>query len=158
MATYQPWLTIDAIAIPGPTHPFPKHSKKFLPKYEPDDGVLPEYHIKQFMNALNLMNVEHENVVCRLFLHTLEGKATKWFFNRAPGSISSWQKIEEAFMAQFSDEETPVILFLELLGIRMDENEKVKDFNQRFITLLNRIPIKPSEAVQIEYYVAVDCH
>ena len=36
----------------------------------------------------------------------------------------------------------------------MDENEKVKYFNQRFITLLNRIPIKPVEAVQIEYYTS----
>ena len=32
-------------------------------------------------------------------------------------------------MAEFSDEETPRILSLELLGIRMNENEKVKDFN-----------------------------
>ena len=57
-------------------------------------------------------------------------------------------------MAQFSEEETSGILFLELLGMIMDENEKVKDFNQRFITLLNRIPIKLTKAVQIEFYTA----
>ena len=79
MAGYKPWLTIDAIAIPGPTHPLPKKPHKFLLNYDLDGGVLPEYHIKQFMNALNLMNVEHEDVLCRLFPHTLEGKATKWF-------------------------------------------------------------------------------
>ena len=56
-------------------------------------------------------------------------------------------------MAEFSDEETPRILSLELLGIRMNENEKVKDFNERVVSLLNRIPIKPVEVVQIEYYV-----
>ena len=56
-------------------------------------------------------------------------------------------------MVEFSDEETPRILSLELLGIRMNENEKVKDFNEIFITLLNRIPIKPTEVVQIEYYM-----
>ena len=50
-------------------------------------------------------------------------------------------------MAEFSDEETPVILSLELLGIIMDDNEKVKDFNERFIFLLNRKPIKHAEAV-----------
>ena len=85
MATYKPFLTIDAIAIRSPTHTFPKNLQKFLPKYDPGDDVLPKYHIKQFMNALNLMNVEHEDVVCRLFLYTLEGNATKWFFNLAPG-------------------------------------------------------------------------
>ena len=62
------------------------------------------------MDALSLMNVEHEDVICILFLHTLQGKATKWFFNLPPGSITSWQKIEEAFMVEFSDEETLRIL------------------------------------------------
>ena len=57
-------------------------------------------------------------------------------------------------MAEFSNEESPKILPLELVGIRMNEKEKVKDFNERFISLLNKIPIKPAEAVQIEYYVS----
>ena len=34
----------------------------------------------------------------------------------------------------------------------MNKNEKVKEFNQRFITLLNKIPDKPPEAILIEYY------
>ena len=106
------------------------------------------------MDALKLMNVEHEDVVCRLFPHTLQGKATKWFFNLTPGSITSWDKFEEAFMVEFSVEETPGILPLNLLGIRMNENEKVKDFNQRSMSLLNGIPIKPVETVQIEHYVS----
>ena len=36
----------------------------------------------------------------------------------------------------------------------MNKNEKVKEFNQRFITLLTKILDKPTEAVQIEYYSA----
>ena len=147
MEAYKPWLTIDVISIPGPTHPLPKKPQKFLPKYDLDDDVLPKHHINQFIDALNLMSVEHEDVICRLFPHTLQGKAAKWFFNLGLGSITSWKKIEEAFMVEFSDEETPRILSLELLGIRMDDNEKVKDFNQRFITLLNRIPIEATEAI-----------
>ena len=99
------------------------------------------------MDALKLMNVEHEDVVCRLFPHTLQGKATKWFFNLAPGSITSWDKFEEALMAEFSEEETPGILLLDLSGIRMNENKKVKYFNEIFISLLNGIPIKPVKIV-----------
>jgi hypothetical protein len=59
MAVYKPWLTIDVIDISGPTHLLPKKPPKCFPKYDIDDDVLPEYHIKQFMDALNLMNVEH---------------------------------------------------------------------------------------------------
>ena len=119
MEAYKPWLTIDYIAIPSPTHPFPKNTQKLLPKYDPDDDVLPEYHIKQFM-ALNLMNVEHEDAVCIFFLHTLQGKATKCFFNLALGSITSWKNFEEAFMAKFSDEEKPRIF---VLRVFRDNNE-----------------------------------
>ena len=155
MAINQPWLTIDVISIPGTLHPLPKHPERLLPKYDPDDGVLPEYHVKQFMIALNLMNVEYEDVVCRLFPYTFKGKASTWFFNLAPRSITSWKKFEEAFMVEFSDEETPVILSLELLGIRMNENEKVKYFNKRFITLLNRILIKPVEAVELSIILLI---
>ena len=42
MVAYKPWLTIDVIAIPGPTHPFPQNPQKFLPKYDPNDDVLLE--------------------------------------------------------------------------------------------------------------------
>ena len=83
--------------------------------------------------------------------HTrFKGKLQNGFFNLAPRSITSWEKFEKAFMAEFSNEESPKIFPLELLGIRMNEKEKVKDFNERFISLLNKIPIKPAEAVRIE--------
>ena len=65
------WLTIDALAIPGPQNPLPKHLGKLLPKCDLDSDILPEYHIKQFVLTLNLMNVQHEDVVSRLLCFTL---------------------------------------------------------------------------------------
>ena len=41
---------------------------------------------------------------------------------------------------------------MELSRLRINKIEKFKEFNQRFITLLNRIPDKTTEAIQIEYY------
>ena len=38
--------------------------------------------------------------------------------------------------------------------LSINKKEKVKEFNQRFITLLNKIPDKPTKAVQIEFYTA----
>ena len=43
-------------------------------------------------------------------------------------------------------------MLLELAKLKVNENEKVKEFNQRFITLPNKIPDKPPEAIQVEYY------
>ena len=45
-------------------------------------------------------------------------------------------------------------MLLELARLNINENEKVKEFNQRFIALLNKIPDKLPEAIQIEYYIA----
>ena len=58
-----------------------------------------------------------------------------------------------AFMTQFGDDKTYGVLFLELSQIKFSEKEKVKDFNQRFITLLNKIPNKPIKSVHIEFYM-----
>ena len=37
----QPWLASDAIVVPSSQHPLPKHPKKLLPKFDPDNDVLP---------------------------------------------------------------------------------------------------------------------
>ena len=44
------------------------------------------------------------------------------------------------------------MLVLELSRMRCDKKDKLKDFNQRFNNLLNRIPKKPTESIQVEFY------
>ena len=38
--------------------------------------------------------------------------------------------------------------------MRFDKKDKVKDFNQRFINLLNNIPKNPIESIQVEFHTA----
>ena len=40
------WLATDAIAVPGAQHPLLKHPKKLLHKFDPENDVTPEDHIK----------------------------------------------------------------------------------------------------------------
>ena len=44
------------------------------------------------------------------------------------------------------------MLFSELSTIRFDKKDKVKDFNQRFVNLLNRILENPAASIQDEFY------
>ena len=67
MATNQPWLTINALAILGPQIPLPMHPKKIMPKFDLDKDISPEEHIKKFIISLYLVNVQHEDAICRLF-------------------------------------------------------------------------------------------
>ena len=53
---------------------------------------------------------------------------------------------------RFGDDKTSGTLLLELARLKIKENENIKEFNQRFITLLNKILDRPQEAIQIEYY------
>lgn len=88
MVANKPWLTINDISIPGAQHPQPKHPKKLLPKFDLDSNVLEEDHIKKFMLSLALMNVEHEDFVCRLFPYIFQVKASTWIFSLGPRSIT----------------------------------------------------------------------
>lgn len=99
MAANIPWLCVDVIAVPGIQHPLPKHPEKLLPKFDPDNDVTPEDHIKKFMLSLRLMDIKHQYVVCRLFPYTFVGQASTWFFSLATGSIASWQQFETAFLS-----------------------------------------------------------
>ena len=56
------------------------------------------------------------------------------------------------FRSQFGDDKTSGVLVLEISTMRCDKKDKVKDFNQIFINLLNRIPKKPAESIQVEFY------
>lgn len=153
MGENQPCLTINALAIPGPQNPLPKHIEKILLKFDPNTDILPEHLMKKLIFSLKLVNVQHEDVVCRLFYFTFQGKASSWFFSLAPRSITSWKQFETTFMTQFNDDKTLGILFLYISMININKKEKVKDFNHIFITLLNRIPDKLAEAVQIEFCI-----
>jgi hypothetical protein len=150
----RPWLDQDVVAVPGAQHPLPKHPEKWLPKFDPDSKQIAEDHIKKFMLAIRLHNVEHEDVVCRLFPYTFEGNASTWYFAQQPHTIVSWEKFESCFLEKFRDGKPPEVLVMDLSSLRMNPKEKFKDFNQIFLTLKNRIPTDsmPAKNLIIAYY------
>jgi ribonuclease HI len=150
----RPWLDQDVVAVPGPQHPLPKHPEKWLTKFDPDSKQTAEDHIMKFMLDIRLRNVEHEDVVCRLFPYTFEGNASTWYFAQQPHTITSLEKFESIFLEKFGDGKPPEVLVMDLSNLRMNAKEKVKHFNQRFLTLKNRIPTDsmPAESLVIAYY------
>jgi hypothetical protein len=150
----RPWLDQDVVAVPGPQHPLPKHPEKWLTKFDPDSKQIAEDHIKKFMLDIRIRNVEHEDVVCRLFPYTFEGNASTWYFAQQPRTIASWEKFESIFLEKFGDGKPLEVLVMDLSNLKMNAKEKVKDFNQRFLTLKNRIPTNsmPAESLVIAYY------
>jgi hypothetical protein len=106
------------MVVVGQLHDFPKHSEKFLPKYDPDTKESQEDHVSKFMLAVSLMVVEHEYVVCILFPFTFEGKTSTWYFPLPQGSITNWNEFKTKFLKNFGEDKTPTTLVLELSKLK----------------------------------------
>jgi hypothetical protein len=150
----RPWLDQYVMAVLGPQHPFPKHPEKWIHKFDLDLKQSVEDHINKFMLVVRLQSVEHEDVVCRLFPYTFEGNASTWYFVQQLQTIISCDKFEPYFLETFGDDKFPEVLVIELSNLKMNPKEKFKEFNQRFITFKNKIPIDsmPAENLTISYY------
>jgi hypothetical protein len=50
------------------------------------------------MLSINLMKVEHKDVVCHLFPYTFEGREYTWYLSLTIGSITNWDNFETQFI------------------------------------------------------------
>jgi hypothetical protein len=105
--------------IPGLMHELPKHPKQVLPKFDLDKECSPEDHIKNFYLEIRLLNVQHEDVVCRIFIYTFKNKASTWYYNFLVGSTNIWDNFEKSFLGKFRDDKTPATLLTKLIALKM---------------------------------------
>ena len=118
-------------------HALPQNNENPLPKFDPGKGISIDDHLQSFYLVLELLVVENEDMVCRLFLHTFEAKASSWYFGLQENTITNWDTFQRVFKGKFGSQRTTSTLMKELLSLRMDKKEKVQDFNQRFASHLN---------------------
>jgi len=57
----------------------PQEYLKILPRFSGEDEQTIKKHIVVFCNFVEKLNVEHIDVVLRLFVQSLDGEARKWF-------------------------------------------------------------------------------
>ena len=143
------------MSILGDQHRLPKKPEKWLPIFNLDDRIPMEYHIKYFMQTIRLRNVIHEDMVCRLFPYTFEGKTSTWYFTLEASSIPLWDVFSELFTQKFGDDKTPEELFIENSSMKTKGKEKVQDYSQIFLYSKNRIPttVLPVEELLVAYYI-----
>ena len=99
---------------------------------------------------------EHEDVVCRLFPHTLKGKAASWYFSLPANSITDWNTFERLFRSKYAAQKTHAALMKGLCALKKERKETVHNFTQMFAAYLNNFTAadKPSENALIEYYTS----
>ena len=135
-----PWNNPGAVLMPPPLSQIPAHPEKWLPKFNPEAGILAEEHINNFMLSVNLNGVTNEDAVVRIFPYTMQGTAGSWYFSLPSGSITSWDIFQSQFLTKFGDDRSTTTLINDLSNLKAEAREPIKDFNLRFNKILNKIP------------------
>ena len=75
------WRAKSPLNVTPPLHDLPQSFEKMLPKFDPSEKILVDDHLQSFYLAIEGLRAgEYEDVVCRLFPHTLKGVAASWYF------------------------------------------------------------------------------
>ena len=113
----QPWTNPSVVLIANP-NALPTNLEKWLPKYNPDDALPSEEHLNNFMLAMNLNGVEHEDVVIGLFPYIFQGSTRSWYFSLLVGLIKDWDTFQEVFLAKFGDDKTVASLINDISNLK----------------------------------------
>ena len=142
------------LILAAPLHDLLKNPENVLPIFDPGKGVSAQDHLQGFYLPLNLLNVEHEDVVCIIFQYTFEPKELSCHFSLQVDSILNSDGFAKEFLGKFGNQKTVATLMKELLSMRMGDEENVQEFNKRFTTLLNSFSVatRPVKESLVEYY------
>ena len=105
------WRARSPLNLTPPLHYLPQSFEKMLPKFDPSEKILVDDHLQRFYLAIEGLRVgEYEDVVCILFLHTLKGAASSWYFGFPANSIPYWDTFEMIFRSKYAAQKTHATL------------------------------------------------
>ena len=108
-----------------------------FPNFDPSEKILANDHLQSFYLAIEGLRArEHEDVICRLFPHTLKGAAASWYFALPANSITDWDTFERIFNSKYAVQKTHAVLMKGLCALKKERKEKVHSFTQRFAAYL----------------------
>ena len=81
----------------------PHEYLKLLPIFTGEDEITAEQHLPLFCTFFENFNIEHLDVVMRLFLQSLNGEERKWFKGLPNGSINDWDELERHFIQRWGE-------------------------------------------------------
>ena len=89
------------LQIPAVLNDMPQDYLKILPRFSGENDTEAQKHVEIFCSFAENFNVEHLDVVLRLFVQSLDGEARKWFKTLGAHSINTWEAMEDAFIKKW---------------------------------------------------------
>jgi hypothetical protein len=147
---------LSFVAFPDYPHDLPARKwLKRIPLFAGRLGESVKDHLDKFLQVVWEFNVEHEDVVMRMFVSTLEWEARAWYKSLPDASIDGWDSFQEKFTERWANTHDIFFLCTVFSIIKKHESETVCQFNARFFKFYNRIPyrVRPNEDVALIYYL-----
>jgi hypothetical protein len=136
-ARYAPLL------LPQPLNALPTDGYlKQLPKFTGEGDIAAKEHLEAFYSFTDDHVIMHVDVWMRIFVHSLEGEARKWFRALPLGSINGIEALDNAFLRQLGDKKDFMYYMTEFGSLKRKEGESVSAFYKRFNKMYNKIPAK----------------
>jgi hypothetical protein len=132
---------------------------KQLPKFTGEGDIAAEEHLEAFYSFTDDHVIMYVDVWMRIFVHSLEGEARKWFRALPPRYINWIEALDNAFLRQWGDKKYFMYYMTEFGSLKRKEGESVSDFSKRFNKMYNKIPaeINPSKSsAKITYASSFD--
>jgi hypothetical protein len=108
-STFDP---LSFVAFPDYPHDLPAHKwLKRIPLFAGRLGESVEEHLDKFLQVVSDFEVEHEDVVMRMFVSTLEGEARAWYKSLPDASIDGWDSFQGKFIERWSDKQDNIAAY-----------------------------------------------
>ena len=90
-----------------------------------EDSNSPRRHIEKFCAFAENVNVEHLDVVLRLFIQYLDGEAHKWFKSLADHTLHTWEEMKIFFTLKWGEKRYHGYVLTEFNALNKRHNEDV---------------------------------
>ena len=113
------------LALPQVLNDMPQDYLKLLPRFTGEDSTSTQRHIENFRAFAKNVNVEHLDVVLRLFIQSLDGESQKWFKSLVNNTVTTWEEMENLFTLKWGEKRDHGYILTEFNAIKKRHNEDV---------------------------------
>jgi hypothetical protein len=132
---------LDLANIQAGLHDLLKDADSWIPTFAGEIRAIGNAHWTKFCESyeFHLSGKEHLDTFMRLFLASFIGDARKWSTKLPSKSLKTCEDLEQVFLKRWGVIENMAALYARYIKNYKQDDEDVREFNDRFNTLLNRI-------------------
>ncbi|CAN6711727.1 unnamed protein product [Malus baccata var. baccata] len=127
-----------------------------IPKFHGLSMEDPNKHLKEFevvCSSMTPVNVDSNILKMKAFPFSLLEKAKDWLYELAPGTVTSWESMQRAFLEKFFPTSRVILLRKKISGIQQSPGESFPSYYERFKSLVASCPQhQMKEELLLQYY------